>query len=634
MEKPPPGSVRGSGPQRPGLRPFHLYGVLLPFAAGMLLRLWRLPRQILAGDELHAVRTAIHNPVETLLTTWFGADPSIPLTLLYRLWLDAGGRLTEMGLRLPVLATSVLFLFLAPVLLARVLGRPAAGVFAWLAAASPALVLYGRIVRSYLPVACFGFLAAALFWGWWERVRGGGPDGERQGRAWPWGLGWVLCAAFTLWLHLGAGPFLVAPFAFAAGELLLRSGLWRTGSRGSGRSWAALVLLGLGFAAACLAFLLPGWGSFLVLVEGKSSRQPVPWPVAREALELATGGGDRIWELAWVAGFWLAALAGLGRMLRRGAGPRIRRLGLYGLALAGGHALGLWWLAPMGRAAPVILFRYHLIALPVVLAWIAVALVGVCGGGAEPAQGRSPPWRPPAWAGLGAALALGSVLVGPLAGFQFLHGNFAHHVDSMAWSRPAPKLVEGVVPEIYHRLADREPSDGGGPVLEYPWHWVWSWGRAFPLYQEIHRRQVLVSVPMPLFFDERVAFDRVVGPDREAFLASRARWLLLHLKPLGEEDRLVLPPGARRAWPCPEAERHRVHTAAKRMAGWLERGWGPPHHAGSRIVAWDLEAVRAARSAEGRAEAETDPGAGPQEWSGAPAGSASSRPAGSSRGKR
>lgn len=560
--------------------------LLLPFTVGMVLRLWRLPRQILGGDEVHAVLTALRQPLGAVLTTYFPSDASIPLTALYRLWLVAGGELTEMGLRIPVLLTAVAFLLGLPLVVARGLGRRTGAVFAWLAAVSPGLVLYGRIVRSYMPVALWGSLAAVTFWLWWRT------GGLR------WAALYVLTATLALWFHLGAGPFLVAPFLFAAGDLALRElhrragGSSETGAGGAERwdegrepppGWRALIGLGGLTAAAFLMVLVPASDSLLALAADKRIEQSVPAPVVGGALQMAAG---TVHGLPAVL-FWLVAVGGLVGLVRRRTA-----LALYTLVLVVGHAVGVRVLSPLGLGHPVILFRYHLIALPLVLLWVAAALAGREDREVTaPGSGRTA-WRTTLRRLTGPARTLfvaGLVLAGPFPSWEFLHGSFHHHNDFVAYVLPRPRLVEERVPAIYRRLGSGEDP---GAVLEYPWTLFWNRNQVVLLYQRVHRREVLVAPAEEVLADPRLDLRNAVPPDREAFAASRARFLVLHLDPGREEARVLTGPGRVGMLERMPAERRRLTTIARRMAGWLEEGWGPPLYRDRWVRVWDLEEVR------------------------------------------
>src|ERR1700730_14695256 len=116
------GLVRGvaeSGPARPG---WMLLAVAPPLLAGAWPRVSHLGGQVLGGDELHAVRAALDQPLAAILTTYQLTDSCIPLTAFDRLLVGRGVALSELVLRLPMLLCGLLAL---PLLAWMVLGRVA-----------------------------------------------------------------------------------------------------------------------------------------------------------------------------------------------------------------------------------------------------------------------------------------------------------------------------------------------------------------------------------------------------------------------------------------------------------------------------------------------------------------------------
>src|SRR6185436_3055996 len=188
--------------------------------------------------------------------TYSLADHSLPLTALYRWLLDHGVPLSELAFRLPSLLCGALALVVFPYTVTGRVPRQAVLLFAWLGAISPGLVLYSRIARSYLPMVLCGFVAVLAFESWWRT------------RSWKWGGAYVLSGALAVWLHLGAAPFVAAPFLFALGDLFTRAGeRWeRVGG---------LAVLATALALACSTFLLPARASLERLVAKKSVEQSV-----------------------------------------------------------------------------------------------------------------------------------------------------------------------------------------------------------------------------------------------------------------------------------------------------------------------------------------------------------------------
>jgi hypothetical protein len=499
----------------------------------------------MGDDELHAVRSALAHPVREILVTYEPADNCIPLSALFRLLLDAGLRLSEPLLRTPGLLAGILVLALLPWAAGRALGRGApwgarvAAVFAWLLALSPPLVLYSRIVRSYMPVVLLGAGAAIAFWAWWRRPR------------LATGVAYVVLAALAVWFHLGAGPWVVSPLLFGAGALVLDRGQAprrREVLRG-------LSLLAAGLALGLLAFLLPARASFLELVEEKHQPVAVPGSTVLGVLELQAGNA----HLPLALLFWGTALAGLALLFRRD-----RPLALYTLVLVAGNLAGLLLLSPEGIELPLVFNRYLLLALPAVLLWVAVAL------------------RP----ALAVAFLALLTLTGPFADPGFRRSPLVHNDVYMEYCTPRGRLAAGEVPDFYRQLP------GAVPLLEYPWMPLWRLNRALGVYQELSRQDLVVASHRPALWDERLSFRNMVPGDPESFLASRARYLVVH-RDLAREEIRVPHTAHRPHDDLAERLEGELSGEARAMARRLKRQWGPPDYADEWVQVWDLAAIRA-----------------------------------------
>lgn len=520
-----------------------------PLLAGLALRAWNLDAQVLGGDELHAVRAAVHLAPAEVLTRYGIADYSLPLTAIYAFLLRHGVTVGELALRLPSLLAGTAALLVLPLALARRLGHPAAALYAWLLALSPLLVLYSRIARSYLPMTLCAIAAVAAFGRWWE---GGGRR---------WAAAYVALAAAALWLHLGAGPLLVAPFAFAAGDALSRRG-----SRGA----ALLRLAGvaLAVAAAWLAFLLPAHASLLRLVAAKRQGLVVSPAAAWDAARLLAGAAS---PLAAVA-FWGLAAAGAALLV-----ARHRRFGLLTVTAAAGHVAGLAVLAPRGLGSALVMTRYLLPVLPLALLWVAFALAW--------------PWRRGAAGGDAVAARAAAVLAvvalfaaGPLPRLVAARGSFDHHNLGLDFTAPRPELAAADAPAVYTAL-------GPGAIVELPWSPRWSDNRTAPLYQRLHRREVMVSAVAGMPRHPHLRLRNEVAPEPAALLGCRARWLLVHRRLAAEEERLAAAAGLQRPRVAAE-DRRLLQRSASRLVSRLVRLWGPPDHADEWVAAWDLERLR------------------------------------------
>ena len=530
---------------------------LLPILAGILLRLWNLRAQIVGGDEMNGVQAALHMPLGKLLTTYQLRDPCLPMAGFYRFLLDRGIALTELWVHLPPLAFGLAALVIVPWIAARLLGRPAALVLAWLVALAPLLVFYSRIARPYMPIALLGFAATAAFYVWWQ--------GRRPAAA----AAYVILGALCVYFHLGSAPFIVAPFLFALGGLLLERREERPGL-------VAVIAVGLAEIAALLAFMLPAWESLHALIGDKHNPRELHGETLTGVLKLQAGTAS--WPL--VALFWAAALGGLIALLGRRSAHR--RLGVYSLTLVVAEIAGLIVLSPEMLVHPLVFNRYLIPAFPWILLWVAVGL--------------TTPWKVvQRWLpGRGQAVLAGVVIAGlfaagPLVQWEYRSGSFAQHNDFVAFFCPPAKIAAEAVPRFYREVQAR----GGGPVLEAPWFPWWAYTRTYYLYQEVHRQDVLLALARPMQGESRLDFRNMPRATPGDFLASRARWLVVHTDLPAEEDR-VTP----HCWPIVDdfkpQHRLQLQRAGRQKAASLTALWGEPDVREEEMLVWDLDRVRKA----------------------------------------
>jgi hypothetical protein len=511
------------------IRPF--LAVAAPFVVGAALRLWNLRDQILGGDETHAIRAALNLPLSRILVTYQQADNCIPLTALYKLFMAGGLPATEMLFRLPVLFCGLAALLALPAALDGRVSRGTVLVYRWLIAISPALVLYSRIARSYLPMVLFSFGAVMAFEAWWRT------------RSWKSGAAYVALGALAVWFHLGAGPIVAAPFLFAAVDALVRR-------KDLGRDLRHLLLLGLAITGAFALFLVPALGSLLEVVAGKRIEQSVPWGSVLPGILRMQAGTAAGWMALL---FWLEVLVGLAWLMRRE-----RRFALYTVTVVAGHVAGLLFLSPFGLASPVIFGRYLLPVLPFVLLWAAAAFD-----------------RVPAWSA--APLVLALLLVGPFADPAARRTSFLHHNDFVGFYQPRPEMPAADVPDFYRRLH-------GETVVEFPWLFIWESNHSFYLYQEVHRGRVVVASPQRILFRPPLALRNAVAPDPGPICRSGARYLIVHRNVAREEDRIA--PGE-----LAQPLRFMLRESAADLGDRAAREWGRPVYADHWLRAWDLAAV-------------------------------------------
>lgn len=544
--------------------------LLPPLALGAVLRLWGLTRQVLVGDEIHAVVSVVNFSVREILTTYRFADHCIPLAAFYRALTAGGIRLSEEIVRAPAVLAGLAALLLFPLAVARRPelegGRRRAAILAWLLAVSPSLVYYSRIARPYAVVVLLAPLAVAAFWRWW---RGGGHR---------WAVLYALAGAVSGWFFLGSAPFVAAPLAWGAGDLAVRRLGGRFGGRreAGGRGWLALGAVAAGLAAGAAAFLLPALPSFLRLVRRKAAAASAGAGDLGAAAQLQAGTGQPVLAVL----FWGLAALGLFALLRR-------RPALGSFALL---PVLVQWVAlllvvrPAGLNSPVAIHRYTLVCLPVVLLWVAEGIVWL--GARLGGRGKAAAWASGAVAtGCIGAMILGGPFVrelglrlGPFAGASLM-------VSSAGSSEPLPP---GAAPAAY-RLIAAEPGDE--PVVEVlTGRTAISALRQTIALARFHGRPVILASDRPLWSDPRLAFRTVVPANPEAIERSGGRFVVLLLDGprIRRLERAIaegLPP------PGPTPRDHESVVRARELGRVLRRAWGEPHLSSDDVAVWDLAQV-------------------------------------------
>jgi hypothetical protein len=544
--------------------------LLVPAAAGIVLRCFNLLSQVLGGDEMHAVRQAVQMPLGRILVTYKPSDNCIPLTALYRAAMDLGLTVSEIHLRLPILLAGFAALIAIPWWALGRLGsvprlagsrRAAAQVLGWLLALSPLLVHYGRLVRSYMPVVLLGFLATAAFERWY-RLR------DRRSAA-----AYVICGALAVYFHLVAAPFVLSPFLFAAGARLLRPR--------DAPSWRQLFYLGGAIVLSFLVFLGPALESLVQLISLKHDPLQLTSQTWTAVTRLQAGTGVTI----LVVLFWLSAARGFLVLLRHQ-----RALAIYALVLVAGQVAGLLILSPTAMHQGPIMSRYLLVTLP----WVLLAV----------AVGWTAPWkRLPGSVSIALSRGLPVLLLaalfaaGPLSSREFRTSPFQLRPESLLfyWDRaPRPGPVLGV----YRAFRPENP----GRVIEYPWHTTWRYTSAVVDYQRAHGRGVIVAPAEKLLWDRRLGFRNMVAARRESLLATDAAYLVVHLNWQSEmavRDRRRPPKAGSALAHDLEVRRRDFARMSRQAAGRVEvltEHWGPPDLRARGIMVWDLNRVRRQRA--------------------------------------
>ncbi len=538
--------------------------LLAPIAFGVTLRVWNLPAQVLIGDERWEPTAALAMPLGEILTNFVfeNANYSAPLSALFRVLFDAGFSLGEMSLRLPSLLAGVAALILLPRLASRWIGVRAAVLFAWLLALSPFLVFYSRMIRGYMPLLLLCTCALLVF------MR----SYETRSRA--MGILYVVLATLSIQLHLLAAPLVLSPFLFAGGDLVLR----RVGAQ---REWGELIALGCATLLGLAVVLGPAADSLIWLLEQRGGMARPSLSVLGAASMRLAGSQSVLPALV----FFVAAARGLILLsIEQRAFAALTATALVG------ELVTILIVAPLGVTGTVLLSRYVITILPILLIWAAVGLARPVGlPGSLPARLSESTRERGQIAGIvGFLLAL--LLTGPIAAPEFRASAFAHQAIHRDWRAPptiAPSL-ESIA--FYASLRD---SEHAGPLIESPWHVV-IFTAAPSSYEDLHGQDVIVTSPLDAWWDdERLALHNTLPFDPEAFLASSARHLVIHLQPSQEE----------RTYQVDVADfDHTLRVfrkfvrafdaSSRRSAEHVTSLWGAPDYRDPWIQVWDLERLR------------------------------------------
>jgi hypothetical protein len=433
----------------------------LPVLAAVAVRTYRLPDQILTGDEWHALHRAIHIPYRELLSSFGLSDHSIALALYFRAAMGTLG-LSDALLRAPFLLCGVLLVFLIPRAVRRDLGPFAACTLAWLLALSPVLIFFSRTARPYAMTLLGGWGGALAFLEWWT-------TGRKR-----WAVAFWACSVVTGYLLVIALPFVLGSLVFALLETIRRR---RAAPLPGLRE---LAWLGFATTAALAALLLPA-----VITDFWSLSGRPAGPVERNGFT-AGEGLAALQVLSGEAGPVACGVVGLLACLGAvEAFRRAPRLTAFLSTLSALQVAAIFVVLPAGTGWRIILARYLLPVLPALLLFAAA--------GIEATASLVPPSaRRVLRIALATALVVGLFAAGP--GPTALTGpaNWVSHQLYVAfwYGRGVyPKIVRRV-PRFYGSLVRLPP--GSVTLVEVP-SYIFSVSNPLAYYQSVHRQRTLIG---------------------------------------------------------------------------------------------------------------------------------------------
>jgi hypothetical protein len=451
-----------------------------PLVAALLLGFWHrvdhLTRQIPAGDEIHAVRSAVEEGYVTLLTAFTTAATPL-LALVYKL-IGELKPLDELLLRLPILLFGLLIPWLLPLQLPKIAedgDRQLRWLYAALLALSPILVFYSRFARPYAPALLFAMLALLAFCRWYLE--------ERPGTPWLY----LFCAAFACAWHATTVPAVLAPLVWAFFDRLATR-----------RGQSLPRLFGFGFLAGLLVTLplaLPlfyDWNGLFY----RAGQHEAKLITLREILPLLAGSGS------WIATGFACLLAILGAAWLARLAPRFACcLGTVVLLAS----IATWLSGANSLYIPIVFLRYSLIFQPIFLLLVAAGIV-------------LPLRKAPRM--LTAAVVTApflAYLAGPLPATIGKVNSFSNHTHyQYAYSEKATfsftrRPLDGS--EFYRQLEAKKP--GSLTIAEAPYHYQFTYN-TFVYAQEKHQQWVKGGMLGELCF-LKSAFRRPEGLQKTGF---------------------------------------------------------------------------------------------------------------------
>ena len=528
---------------------------LLPFTlVGAFLRLWDVDGQILGGDELHEIRVALRTPLSELPFHYGRNGTSPPLLLFYALLLGSGLTISELGLRVPALASGIALLVLGPLFVRRLLDQRSAIVLGWLLAISPILVLYSRIARSYAPIALLGLWAAYASYRWLQDGRTG------------FAFAYAVLAPLTIYFHLLAMPFVLAPLLFVTAEKLA----FRN-RRQVQPSWRSLCGVSAGILALACCFLVPARDELLGLLRMRVGSGASGAEALIATFQLQSGSRNFAVEVLFVA----AAAWGVVSLCRRR-----RRFAYFTLTLVVGQVAAIFVVSPTSVDQAIVLNRYLIISLPIILVWVAYGIASATRGASSGGQ------RLLRNAAAGGFVGL-LLFAGPLP-LYFSEGAtaFLGHSDFVVFGCQA-RARPGRVPEFYTRLNDQDRAD---TIVEFPWGLSWD-STHFPyVYHVAHGQKIIVSTPFAIPDHPNLRFRNAVDAEVRSLTRTGASFLVVHHDLVAEEESFMQPRGCLQptrglgAGRVRQSLARQIHPSIQRFREAL----GEPVFEDDVIQVWDL----------------------------------------------
>jgi hypothetical protein len=561
-----------------------ILAVIILVGAG--LRLYSIHDQLLLDDEWHKLELTCRTPLSELLTNYYPGSNSIPINVYIRILFVTVGW-SEFGLVLPSVACGLLLLCLIPRLAGR-MGGPSTTVFAAaLAAASPLLIYYSRICRSYGPYMLLSCLLAHAAYMWVT-------DGRRR-----YGYLTAIWGALLVYVHQLGVLATFPTFAAVCISRLVHQSSEKSQLRWPAPPWKDILLAG--YMHSLLLCLLIGpaiLNSLGSLSNYYSDGDRFGATTLLGTGQLMAGSESLMFAFAW----WGLCLFGLIGLIRCS-----RFSGLLVILGLAAHVVFLYAHGAPELSTPIVLVRYTTAMIPLFL---------VCAGKglADLMEAFIHRFGRPALQPAGLLVLVIVIAVGPVPHSYTASRNFTNHAQFQETARvdltrmySSPMRLLSVVtlddvPDFYRELKDA-PDDTA--IVEFPFMLGHSF-QTSAFYQTVHGKRVfggyvwrpswMRNVPNLIVIRSFHTAGNVLSrlpPEANRWrnlvnlenlapaVENGARYLVIHIRPVSEAV------GAESLTPLeiiPELDHHFLADTAIRC----RQVYGAPVFRDSRIVVFDL----------------------------------------------
>ncbi len=457
----------------------HFFIILgLVFVVGAFFRLYLLSGQILLDDEWHGINFVIASKTYMkILTSLNPVDNSSPLFNFYRLFLYHSIGWSEFMLRLPAILAGISSLLILPILIRKQINNRAALIFALLLAISPFSIFYSRFSRAYSLAMLLCFLAIFLFYQWIISAKRG------------YAVGFIVMGGMAVYAHLFSIVGIFTPLAVTFGIIIMH----RAKMVETVRPLMKVSLKQLSVLALIVSAL-----TALLIAPALLTNTRLPWTsghMTTECLLSATTLISGTANIPLTIAFFV--LGGMGFIVFAKQNPLLG--GLFAFAVAA-YVLILLVARPNGIDTALVFVRYMIVALPIALTMVAVAIDRISSMIQNHLADKGPGRILPTVITLGFAGLF--LTAGPHTDIYATPNNFSNHsafqgsYQAINWEQsdahhvyPAFSVRADQIPKFYHWLKTQPQYDA---IVEYPFD-ICNYNNLLYYYQHFHQKRTIAG---------------------------------------------------------------------------------------------------------------------------------------------